>query len=585
VGARPSAIAYYDGSLWVANLDESTVSRVDPQQQRVVHNVTTGTAPTAIAAGDGAVWAIGSDGFLRRIDPGFNAVSRQIRIYTPCSRLTSGSTAAGVAVRKGSVWTATGSFFSSPRVTRVDATKDKIARTFATGRSPAAIAAGFGALWVADNFENTVSRLDPSGIVTTTPVGHEPQAIAVGDGAVWVVDTGDNEVVRINPATRSPRATIPVGARPSAIAVGANAVWVANSRDGTVSRIDPAKNVVVKTIHVGNSPAGIAFAAGSVWVTSQPVPKLVHAVARAGVARFDMAEDPVTDPALYPDRQISYATCVKLLNYPDKPAPVGTRLIPEAARSLPTRSADGRTYTFTIRRGFAFSPPQRERVTAETFKHAIERALDPRMNGPAIAYVNDIVGAGAFASGKVTDVSGVVARGDTLKITLVQPAPNFLARIAMPLFCAVPLNTPPNARGITRIPAAGPYYIASYVPHWQLVLRRNPNYHGTRPRRLDEIVYTIGLRPGTSVARGEQGRADYVAGRLPNEDDATLATRYGPASAAARTGRQRYFVNPMLALGFAALNTNRPLFASARVRRAVNYAIDRRALAKQGSPI
>src|SRR5262249_37911428 len=256
VGARPSAIAYYDGSLWVANLDESTVSRVDPQQQRVVHNVTTGTAPTAIAAGDGAVWAIGSDGFLRRIDPGFNAVSRQIRIYTPCSRLTSGSTAAGVAVRKGSVWTATGSFFSSPRVTRVDATKDKIARTFATGRSPAAIAAGFGALWVADNFENTVSRLDPSGIVTTTPVGHEPQAIAVGDGAVWVVDTGDNEVVRINPATRSPRTTIPVGARPSAIAVGANAVWVANSRDGTVSRIDPAKNVVVKTIHVGNSPAG-----------------------------------------------------------------------------------------------------------------------------------------------------------------------------------------------------------------------------------------------------------------------------------------------------------------------------------------
>jgi ABC-type transport system substrate-binding protein len=41
----------------------------------------------------------------------------------------------------------------------------------------------------------------------------------------------------------------------------------------------------------------------------------------------------------------------------------------------------------------------------------------------------------------------------------------------------------------------------------------------------------------------------------------------------------------MLALGFVVLNTRRPLFASARARRAANYALDRRALAKQGSPI
>jgi YVTN family beta-propeller protein len=585
VGARPSGIASGNGALWVANLDDGTVSRVDPEQHRAVHLVTIGTAPTAVAAGEGAVWAIGSDGVLRRIDPTFNAVSRRVVIYKPGNLLTSGSTAAGVAVGYGSVWTATGAFFSRPRVTRVSPTKNKIARTFATGNSPAAVAAGSGAIWVADNFENTVSRIDPSGIVTATPVGHEPQAIAVGEGAVWVVDSGDNAVVRIDPSTRSVKTTIPVGDGPSAIAVGAKAVWVANSRDGTVSRIDPAKNVVVKTIHVGNSPAGVAVTAGSVWVTSQAIPTLARAVARGGVARFDIAEDPVTDPAQYPDRQIGYATCAKLLNYPDKPAPEGTRLIPEAARSLPTRSADGRTYTFTIRNGFAFSPPLKERVTAETFKHSIERALDPRTHGSAIAFVGDIVGAGAFASGRATDVSGLVARGDKLMITLTQPAPSFLARIAMPLFCAVPVNTPPNARGIPAIPSAGPYYIASYVPHRQLVLKRNPNYRGTRPRRLDEIVYTIGIRPEASVTRVEQSRADYVAGRLPNEDDARLAGRYGPASAAARSGRQRYFVNPMLALGYVVLNTNRPLFASVRMRRAVNYAIDRRALAKQGSPI
>ena len=273
---------------------------------------------------------------------------------------------------------------------------------------------------------------------------------------MWVVDNGDNAVVRIDPSTSAVTTTIPVGDDPTAIAVGANAVWVANSREGTVSRIDPTKNVVVKTIHVGNSPAGIAVTPGSVWVTAQAKPVLARPIARGGVARFDIAENPVTDPAQYPDRQISYATCAKLLNYPDKPAPEGTRLVPEVARSLPTRSAGGRTYTFTIRDGFAFSPPLRERVTAETFKHTIERALDPKTHGSAISFVGDIAGAGAFASGRANDISGIVARGDKLMITLTQPAPSFLARIAMPLFCAVPLNTPPNARGPPRDPFCGP---------------------------------------------------------------------------------------------------------------------------------
>ena len=54
--------------------------------------------------------------------------------------------------------------------------------------------------------------------------------------------------------------------------------------------------------------------------------------------------------------------------------------------------------------------------------------------------------------------------------------------------------------------------------------------------------------------------------------------RYGPASPAARTGHQRYFVNPFPDLSYFVFNTARPLFASARLRRAVNYAIDRRAL-------
>ena len=56
----------------------------------------------------------------------------------------------------------------------------------------------------------------------------------------------------------------------------------------------------------------------------------------------------------------------------------------------------------------------------------------------------------------------------------------------------------------------------------------------------------------------------------------------GPAAPRPARGRQQYFVNPGLQLDFFVLNTHRTLFSDVRVRQAVNYAIDRRALARLG---
>src|SRR5215510_13809586 len=67
-----------------------------------------------------------------------------------------------------------------------------------------------------------------------------------------------------------------------------------------------------------------------------------------------------TDPALAyisPAWELEYATCAKLVNYPDVPPPEGSRLVPEIAVAMPAISADGRTYTFQIRNDYAFSPP------------------------------------------------------------------------------------------------------------------------------------------------------------------------------------------------------------------------------------
>src|SRR5207249_3176042 len=106
---------------------------------------------------------------------------------------------------------------------------------------------------------------------------------------------------------------------------------------------------------------------------------------------------------------------------PDKPAPEGSRIVPEVAEAVPAPTVGGTTYTFRIRRGFRFSPPSGEAVTAATFKSTIERVASPRLKSPlANVWFGGVVGYEAYATGKARDLSGVVARGRTLTIRLRQ---------------------------------------------------------------------------------------------------------------------------------------------------------------------
>lgn len=590
VGARPAGLTSGFGSLWVANLDDATVQRVDTAHGRVVRAIPTAASPTGVAAGAGAVWAVGTDGIVHRIDPHFDAVTRNVTTFKPGSLLTAGLAAGAVAVRRGAVWVLTGGYGATPYLSRIRRNGRKLEK-LPIGNAPTALATGFGSLWITDGFDNTVTRIDSNDVVLASipagGIGSGPSAIAAGAGAVWAAESSDDAVVRIDPRTNAVVTTIPVGRHPSALAVGAGAVWVADAHDGTVSRIDPRTNRVVERISLGSSPAGIAVVDGAVWVTTQELPR-IPAVAPGGTLRIDYVGpngDPSMDPAQYDDRGVSYATCAKLLNYPDSPAPSGARLVAEVAHSLPAVSADGRTYTFTIRRGFRFSPPLGTPVTAAAFKQGIERSLSPKAGALAAAFVDGIAGEDAYLRGKARHIAGLAANGDKLTIRLVRRDPSFPAKIAMPFFCAVPENTPIDRRGVPVLPSAGPYYVASYVPHRQLVLKRNPNYGGRRPHKLETIVYTLGVKPGDAVMHVEAGQADYAANYIPIETDARLAARYGAASPAAARGGQRYFLDPRLAIAFLALNTSRPLFANERLRRAVNYAIDRRALARLGSLI
>jgi ABC-type oligopeptide transport system substrate-binding subunit len=263
------------------------------------------------------------------------------------------------------------------------------------------------------------------------------------------------------------------------------------------------------------------------------------------------------------------ATCAKLLNYPDRAGPAAARVQPEVAAAMPRVSRDGKTYTFRLRRSYRFNTG--ERVTPASFVRAFERTLSPRQQSPAASFGRDVVGAEDFIAGRATRISGIRAVGDTLTVRLVDVTPDFLARIAMPFFCAVPSTLPIDPQGVATPPMAGPYYIAENVPDRSVRLRRNPHYRGPRPANVDEIHYTVGTELNGSYLQVQRGEVDWDAVGLPPAAHAELTAKYG-------INRGRYFVHPWTAITYYALNTSRPLFRDAATRRAVNFALDRRAL-------
>ena len=233
---------------------------------------------------------------------------------------------------------------------------------------------------------------------------------------------------------------------------------------------------------------------------------------------------------------------------------------------MPTVSRDGKTYSFVVRRGLRFSDGSS--VTPRSFVRALERALAPRMHSPAAGFVADIVGANTVSAGKRSTPSGVTVQGDRLTISLTRPAPDFLSRIAMVFFCAVPDDLPIDPQGVRTPAGAGPYYVAAFKGNEPIVLERNPYYRGSQPRRWDRVVITQNTSIEGSYLQVRRGEVDLDLAGLPPAANTELTRRYD-------INKGRYFVHPGLILQYIALNTSRPLFRDETMRQAVAYAIDR----------
>jgi peptide/nickel transport system substrate-binding protein len=564
IGSEAQAVAAGAGSVWVASPLAGTVVRIHGGRAPV-DTIDVGPDPTALAFGGGSLWvAGGDDGAVAQVDPATNRVVQRIPV---------GNGLRGLAVGHGALWAATA---LDGEVVRIDLRSGGVTRRAAVGGQPVALAASRGAVWAAREDVGQVARIDPrtGDVVDAIDVGNGPSAVAAGLGSVWTANRQDGTVSRIDPATDRVTSTVEAGRAPATLAIAQGALWVGDE-GGTVLRLDPRSGAITDTVRIGSTPEGLAPVDGALWVTTG-APPTAHRGGTLRVGRPVIALDPALggyDPAAAGVLDLAYEGLVR---YRRAGGAAGARMEAGLAVDVPEPADGGRRYVFRLRPGLRYSDGRP--VHAGDFRASMERML--RIQGVDVPPLFDAVAgvARCRAGTAPCDLSRGIASDDrtsTIALRLTRPDPDLLPLLAGPLAAVLPASTPRRALPAQPIPGTGPYRVGQVVPGGRALLTRNPHFRGPvqagRTAGLaDRIAVAMAQDPRANVAALERGRLDItnLYGDLPARDMAALRTRVG---ARLRTGQWPQTV-------YAFLNVQAAPFDDRRVRRALNFAVDRRLL-------
>jgi Protein kinase domain len=173
--ASATAVAFAR-DVWIANPTGRSLALLGPPYTAIEASVPLPGAPRLVAAGEGAVWAVGGR-MLWRVDP--KALRRSAGVRVPFAPTA-------LAVGSGAVWLVDR---AGDAVVRIDPGSGRTVQRINVGEAPTAIAIGSDAVWVANRANGTVSRIDPrrNTVDETIRVGAEPIDLVAGLGAVWIV--------------------------------------------------------------------------------------------------------------------------------------------------------------------------------------------------------------------------------------------------------------------------------------------------------------------------------------------------------------------------------------------------------------
>lgn len=231
-------------------------------------------------------------------------------------------------------------------------------------------------------------------------------------------------------------------------------------------------------------------------------------------------------------------------------------IVPELARRWSV-SADGRVWTFNLRDGVVFTDGSP--LNAIAVKFTLERILAPGLGSPN--------------RGLLEPVERVdVADENTVRIVTRSPFAALLENLSMIQTSIV------SPRAVGRMPVreygrtavgSGPFVLKEWNPGVRVVLERNPRYWGGTPQ-VERIVYRPVPEGAARVVALESGEADVVA-RIPPEAVGNLR----------RNPRVEVLVKPSTFQISFELNQRRKPFDDVRVRRAINLAVDKRAIVEK----
>jgi dipeptide transport system substrate-binding protein len=252
----------------------------------------------------------------------------------------------------------------------------------------------------------------------------------------------------------------------------------------------------------------------------------------------------------------------------------GTKVVPGLAEKWEI-SKDGLEYTFFLRKGVkwhsqrAFKPTRD--FNADDVLFAFDRQWkesDPyfKVTSSNHSYFNDMGMPKLLKSiDKVNDY--------TVKITLNRPEAPFLSNLAMPYAAiqskeyAIAMLKAGTPERLDQDPiGTGPFYLVQYQKDAVIRYKAFPQYWGGKAK-IDDLVYSI--TPDASVRWAKLQKGECHVMPYPNPADLD-AIRKDP--------KVQVLEQPGLNVGYLAYNVTKKPFDDVRVRKAVNMAINKKAI-------
>jgi peptide/nickel transport system substrate-binding protein len=266
---------------------------------------------------------------------------------------------------------------------------------------------------------------------------------------------------------------------------------------------------------------------------------------------------------------------IPLLTYKHANGEEGSEVIPGLAKEMPKISNGGKTYTLTLRPGLKYSDGTP--VKASDFPFAVERMIE--LNSGGSSFYLSIEGAEDFAKTKKGPISGIKANDKTgeIVINLEGPRGTFTNELGLMFVAPLPQDTPIEDLSANPPPGTGPYMITKSQPGKGWEYERNPYWAKANGEAMpdlpegvvDDAKMTVIRNPQSQVNDIEQGTYDWMQNPPPSSRYAEVKEKF--------EGTQ-FRVEPTISTYYFWMNSQEAPFDDVKVRQAVNYAIDSKAL-------